>query len=105
MYKTQKFICNCCLIFFSSEEKLNEHKKKDCYKIVTELPTNSENFIEFNDINNCIELPFSIYADIECILPKINTCSQDQFKSSTMETNMHLPSAVGYYTVCSFNEH
>ena len=44
--------------------------------------------------------PFIIYADLECLLEKINTCYNNPEESSTTEINKHTPSGYSLFTHC-----
>ena len=37
-------------------------------------------------------MSFTIYADLECLLEKMDTCKNDPNKSSTTKINKHIPS-------------
>ena len=39
-----------------------------------------------------LKFPFIIYADLECLLPKINTCQNNPEKPCTEKKAMHRPS-------------
>ena len=45
---------------------------------------------------------FIIYADLECVLEKINTCHNNPEKSSTTKINKPTPSGYSLFTHCSF---
>ena len=45
-------------------------------------------------------MPFTIYADLECLLEKMDTCENGPNKSSTTK----MPSGYSIFTNCSFNE-
>ena len=49
-------------------------------------------------------MPFTIYADFECLLEKISTCQNNPNKSSTTKINKHTSSGYSIFTHCSFNE-
>ena len=49
-------------------------------------------------------MPFTIYADLECLLEKIDTCESDPNKSYTTKINKHIPSGYSIFTHCSFDE-
>ena len=49
-------------------------------------------------------MPFSIYADLECLLKKMSTCQNNPNKSSTTKINKHTPSGYSIFTHCSFDE-
>ena len=49
-----------------------------------------------------MRVPFIIYADLECLLEKMNPCHNNPEKSSTTKTNKHTPSGYSLFTHCSF---
>ena len=51
-----------------------------------------------------LKVPFIIYADLECLLRKINTCSNNPDKSFTERKAMHRPSGNALVTCCSFDK-
>ena len=52
-----------------------------------------------------LKVPFIIYADLECLLRKINTCSNNPGKSSYTEKKAtHRPSGYSLVTCCSFDK-
>ena len=48
--------------------------------------------------------PFIIYADLESLLEKMETCYNNPEKSSTTKINKHTPSGYSLFTHCSFNK-
>ena len=50
-----------------------------------------------------MKVPFIIYADIESLLEKMNTCHNNPKKSSTTKINKHTPSGYSLFTHCSFD--
>ena len=51
-----------------------------------------------------LKVPFTIYADLECLLQKINTCSNNPEKSYTEKKTRHRPSGYALVTCCSFDK-
>ena len=49
-----------------------------------------------------MKVPFIIYADLESLLEKMNTCHNNPKKSSTTKINKHTPSGYSLFTHCSF---
>ena len=47
--------------------------------------------------------PFVIYADLESLLEKMNTCYNNPEKPSTTKANKHTPSSYSLLTHCSFD--
>ena len=62
------------------------------------------NTIKHNHGEKYIKIPFTIYADLECLLEKMDTCENDPNKSSTTKINKHTPSYYSIFTHCSFDE-
>ena len=50
-----------------------------------------------------MKAPFVIYADLECLLIKMNTFYNNPEKSSTSKINKHTPSGYSLFTHCSFD--
>ena len=50
-----------------------------------------------------MKVPFIIYADLESLLAKMNTCHNNPEKSSTTKVNKHTPSGYSLFTQCSFD--
>ena len=46
--------------------------------------------------------PFVIYADLECLIEKINGCKNNPEKSSTTKVSGHIPSAFSISAISSF---
>ena len=67
------------------------------------MSTKSNNTIKYNHGEKSMKLPFVIYADLECLLEKMNTCINNPNESSTTEINKHTPSGYSILTHCYFN--
>ena len=50
-----------------------------------------------------MKVPLTIYADLESLLEKMNTCHNNPKKSSTTKINKHTLSDYSLFTHCSFN--
>ena len=50
-----------------------------------------------------MKLPFTIYADLKCLLEKMSTCQNNPNESSTTKINKHTPSGYSLFTHCSFH--
>ena len=100
------FYCLNCFCAYSTKNKLEKHKKiceshDFCH---VEMPTKGNNLIQYNRGENSIKIPFTIYADLECLLAKMDTCENDPNKSSTAKIKKHIPSGYSIFTHCSFEE-
>ncbi|XP_072764631.1 uncharacterized protein [Anoplolepis gracilipes] len=68
----QKYICDRCLHYFYSNEKLQSHTA-DCGKMndcAIRLPSDKDKWLAFNNYNRKEQVPFVVYADLECVLRK-----------------------------------
>ena len=68
------------------------------------MPIKGNNTIKYNHGEKSIKIPFTIYADLECLLKKMSTCQNDPNKSFTTKINKHTPSGYSIFTNCSFDE-
>ena len=100
------FYCLNCFCSYSTKNKLEKHKKicenhDYCH---VEMPTKDNNIIKYNHGEKPIKMPFTIYADFECLFEKMSTCQNDSNKSSTTKINKHTPPGYLIFTNCSFDE-
>ena len=100
------FYCLNCFHSYRTKNKLEPHKKicenhDYCH---VEMPTKGNNTIKYNHGEKSIKMPFTIYADLECLLEKMSTCQNNSNKSSTTKINKHTPSGYSIFTHCSFDE-
>ena len=100
------YYCLNCFHSYKTENKLNAHRKtcennKYCN---IEMPSPNNNIIKYNQGEKSLKLPFIIYADLECLLKKIDTCYNNPDLSSTTKINQHIPSGYSIYTNCSFDK-
>ena len=68
------------------------------------MPNEDNKIIKYNQGEKSIKLPFIIYADLECLLEKMDTCYNNPKESSTTEINKHTPSGYSLFTHCSFDK-
>ena len=98
LHNGKKFICDRCLHYFRSEEKLKAHEV-DCahvnkYKV--KLPTEKEKILKFKNFKNNERVPFVLYADFECLLKSV--------PDNERAYQQHDDFSVGSYVKCSFDE-
>ena len=76
----------------------NRKKKLAAYKKVCEnkrfcnviMPSEDNKILEFNQHQISDKAPFIIYADLECIIEKINECKTNPENSSTIKVSEHI---------------
>ena len=68
------------------------------------MPTKDNKIIKYNQGEKSVKLPFIVYADLECLRKKMDTCYNNPEESSTTEINKHTPSGYSLFTHCSFDK-
>ena len=68
------------------------------------MPTKDNNIIIYNQGEKSIKMPFTIYADLECLLEKMSTCINNPNESSTTKINKRTPSGYSIFTHYSFDQ-
>ena len=58
--------------------------------------------LEFNQYQKSDKAPFIIYADLECIIEKIDGCKNNPENSSTTKVSKHILSGFSMSTIYSF---
>ena len=73
------YYCLNCFHSYRTENKLNVHQKicENHEHCNIEMPSPNNNIIKYNQGEKSLELPFIIYADLECLLKKIDTCQNN----------------------------
>ena len=96
------FYCINCFCAYTTENKL-ESRKKVCenHDCSIEMPNEDNKILKYNHGEKSMKAPFIIYADLESLLEKMNTCYDSPEKSSTTKINKHTPSGYSLFTHCS----
>ena len=66
------------------------------------MPSEDTKILEFNQNKKSDKAPFIIYADLECIIEKIDECKNDPQSLSTTKLSEHIPSGFSMSTISSF---
>ncbi|EFN74118.1 hypothetical protein EAG_04166 [Camponotus floridanus] len=78
----KKYICDRCLHYFSSDDKLQSHTV-DCREMndcALQLPSDKDKWLKFNNFNRKERIPFVVYADLECVLAKMEEEQQNLYQ-------------------------
>ena len=94
-----------CFQSYTIENKLKKDKKvcgnhDYCY---VEMPEKGNKILKYNQGEKSMKVPFTIYADLESLLEKMNTCHNNPEKSSTTKINKHTLYGYSLFTHCSFD--
>ena len=68
------------------------------------MPDVDNNILENKPGKKSLKYPFIIYADLECLLLKMNTCNNNPNVSYTTAKTLHKPSGYSLLTLCSFDK-
>ncbi|XP_043263922.1 uncharacterized protein LOC122404280 [Colletes gigas] len=102
-HKAKKFICDRCMHYFGSTEKLEVHSL-DCGQInncAILLPSEGDNLLNFSNHDRKERLPFVVYADLECIIAKtLDNQAGDNKLHTYQHHNVH---SIAYYMHCSYD--
>ena len=66
------------------------------------MPSKDTKILEFNQYQKSDKAPFIIYADLECLIEKIDGCKNNPENSSTTKVSKHIPSGFSMSTISSF---
>ena len=77
-----EFYCLNCFQSYTTENRLRKHKKvcenhAYCY---VEMPKEYNKILKYNQAEKPMKVSFIIYADLECLLEKMNTCHNNPEK-------------------------
>ena len=100
------FCCLNCFHVYTTENKLRKHERicEDHDFCYVKMPDDDNNILEYVPGTKSLRVPFIIYTDLECLLQKINSCSNNLDKSYTEKNTMHKPSGYSIVTCCSFDK-
>ena len=99
------FYCLNCLHSFRTDNSLKRHEKlcdNDDYCDV-EMPTKNKT-LKYNHGEKSLKVPFTIYADLHCLLIKQQSCQNNPNESYTERKAMHEPCGYALSLVCSFDK-
>ena len=68
------------------------------------MPNEDNKFLKYNHGEKLLQVPFIMYADLECFVEKIDTCQNNNDNSYTEKKAKNTPSGHSLVTCCSFDE-
>ena len=98
----EDFYYSNCFRSYSTKNRLEKHEKvcnNHDYSYV-KMPEKENKILKYNHGEKSMKSPFTIYADLECLLEEMHSCQNNPEKSSTTKINVHTPSG---YSYCSFD--
>ena len=73
-----------------------------CLNCLHVMSSKDTKISEFNQYQKFNKSQFFIYADLECLIKKINACKNNTENSFTTKASEHIPSAFSMSTISSF---
>ena len=99
------FCCLGCLYSFRIDNAFKRHGRlcdNNDYCHV-EMPTKDNKTLKYNHGEKSLKAPFTIYADLECLLIKEQSCQNNPKRSYTERKAKHEPSGYSLSLIYSFN--
>ena len=100
------FYCLNCLHSYRTKSILKNHEKickiHDFCNL--KMPDVDNNTLKNKPGKKSLKNAFIIYADLECLLLKTNTCNINPIKSYTKAKALNKPSGYSLLTSCSFDK-
>ena len=97
----ENIYCLNCLHSFRTDNALKRHDNNDYCHV--ELPTKFNKTFKYNHGEKLLKVPFTIYADLECLLVKQQSCPNNPNESYPERKAMHKPCGYGLSLVFSFD--
>ena len=100
------FYCLNCLHSFRTDNALKRHERlcdNNDYCHV-EMPIKDNNKLKHNHREKSLKAPYTIYADLECLLIKEQSCQNNPNESYTERKAKHEPSGYSLSLISSFNQ-
>ena len=100
------FYCLNCFHSYTTEKKLEKHNRicKDHDICHVKMPDENSKILKYNPGEKSLKVPYIIYADLECLPEKVNTCQNNPEKSYTEKKAKHKPSGYSLVRCCSFDK-
>ena len=99
------FYCLNCVQSFRTDNTLKRHERlcdnNDYFHV--EIPTKNNNALKYNHGQKSLKVPFTIYADLECLLIKQQSCQNNPNESYTERKAMQEPCGYTLSLVSSFD--
>ena len=101
----EDFYCLNCLHSFRTDNALKRHERfcdNNDYCHV-QMPTKNNKALKYNHGEKSLKVPFTIYADLECLLIKQQSCQNNPNESYNERKAMHEPCGYALSLISSFD--
>ena len=92
--------------FITTKRRLKKHKRtcEDHDFCHVNIPNEDNKILKYNHGEKSLQVSFIMYADLKCLVGKIDTCQNNNGNSYTEKKAKHTPSGYLLVTWCSFDE-
>lgn len=100
------FICDRCLNYFTTNEKLKKHTANCASECQIVMPTDEKKWIQFKNYEKQLKAPFVVYADTEAFQRRLSADEKKRLFSANCNTTadkQHHVYSVGYFFKCEFD--
>ena len=86
-----EFYCLNCFQSYRTKERLEKHDNvcKDYDFFNVKMPDENSKILKYNQGEKPLKVPFIIYADLECLLEKLDTCNNNPEEYYTEKKAKH----------------
>ena len=100
------FYCLNCFHSYRTQATLEKHERI-CYNndhCAIVMPDEKHKYISSTLGKNSLRIPLVIYADIECLLMKMDSCENTSNNSYTEKKSLHVPCRYSIVTCYSYDK-
>ena len=102
------FYCFNCFHSYTTKKRLKKYERicKDHDYCHVKMPDEDNKILKYNPGEKSLKVPFIIYADLECLLEKVDTCQNNPEKSYTekKKLNINLQTTLKLHAVHLINQ-
>ena len=100
------FYCLNCFHLYTTKRRLKKHERicEDYGFCYLNMPNEDNKILKYNHGEKSLQIPFVMYAYLECLVEKIDTCQNNNDKSYTEKKAKPTPVGYSLVTCCSFDE-
>ena len=100
------FYCLNCFHSYCTLNKFKKHERvcNDHDYCHVDMSEKGKNILKYSSGDKSLKLPFIVYADLECLLKKEQSCQNNPKNSYTERKVKHKPLGYSLSLNCSFDE-
>ena len=94
------FYCLNCFHSYRTKNKVKKHERvyNDHDYCYVDIPNEDNKILKYNHGEKSLKASFMIYAELECLLEKMQSCQNNLEKSYTEKKTKHMSSGYSLFT-------